>query len=213
MRTCTKCSVSKPRDAFNKARGYADGHQRQCKECMKVARKAWRKRGGLKKEASTPAYKARQNRYRRNIQSEAPSRLATRKRAQQWRLEQMTKDPVKAKAKASEWSRGYRKRKAAAGPEPSEAAKARLVAEYSGCCAYCRDGKAECLDHVVPLTMGGLNEIENRVPSCLSCNGIKKDRPLLVFLSSKAKRKSGPARAAWATAVRRGQASGISLGS
>lgn len=210
MRICTKCGVGKPLEAFARCKGYRDGYTRQCNECRCMARDAWRKRGGLKKEASTPAAKERQKRYLRNLPSDHSIRVSALARVKKWRADNAGPE---LKAKASEWSRGYRKRKAAAGPEPSEAAKARLVAEYSGCCAYCRDGKAECLDHVVPLTMGGLNEIENRVPSCLSCNGIKKDRPLLVFLSSKAKRKSGPARAAWATAVRRGQASGMSLGS
>lgn len=191
MRACTKCLEPKPLTAFNKAAGYADGYQRQCKACMKIAKKAWRARGGLKKEASTPAAIERQNRYRRNCEVDAPSRIAVRARAKEWRAKKLTENPEAFRARASEWAKAYRDRKDAAGPEPTAEQKAALIAEYAGTCAYCVTGKAECLEHVQPLTRGGVNAIENRVPSCLRCNNIKKDRPLLVFLAAK-KTKSSP---------------------
>ena len=41
-------------------------------------------------------------------------------------------------------------------------------------CIYC--GKAsESIDHVLPLSRGGLSITENCVPACLSCNGDKSD--------------------------------------
>ncbi len=41
-------------------------------------------------------------------------------------------------------------------------------------CIYC--GKpSESIDHVVPLSRGGLSITENCVPACLSCNGDKSD--------------------------------------
>lgn len=204
MRTCTKCNTPQPLTAFNKAAGYADGYQRQCKGCMKIAKKAWRARGGLKKEASTPAAISRQNRYRRNRDVDAPSRIADRKRVREWREKQLAVAPEPLRVKAVEWARAYRHRKMVAGPEPTDAEKAQLFAEYSGTCAYCATGKAECLEHIEPLMHGGSNAITNRVPSCMRCNNIKKDRPLLVFLAAK-KSKRSPIHAGWS--------SGSSLGS
>lgn len=190
MRTCSKCLQPKPLTAFNKAAGYADGYQRQCKGCMAIAKKQWRARGGLKKEASTPAAIERQKRYRRNQDIEAPARVATRARAKAWRQKQLAEKPDEFREREKVWGKAYRERKAAAGPEPTDAQKAALFAEYAGTCAYCSTGKAECLEHVQPLTRGGSNAIENRVPSCLRCNNIKKDRPLHVFLAAKRTKRS-----------------------
>lgn len=42
------------------------------------------------------------------------------------------------------------------------------------CCIYC--GKpSESIDHVFPLSRGGMSVTENCVPACLSCNGLKSD--------------------------------------
>ena len=41
-------------------------------------------------------------------------------------------------------------------------------------CIYC--GKnSESIDHVLPLSKGGLSVTQNCVPACLSCNGSKTD--------------------------------------
>jgi len=41
-------------------------------------------------------------------------------------------------------------------------------------CIYC--GKpSESIDHILPLSKGGLNNTENCVPACLSCNGDKSN--------------------------------------
>ncbi|MCH9772572.1 MAG: HNH endonuclease, partial [Cyanobacteria bacterium] len=41
-------------------------------------------------------------------------------------------------------------------------------------CIYC--GKpSESIDHVFPLSRGGMSVTENCVPACLSCNGQKSD--------------------------------------
>lgn len=46
-------------------------------------------------------------------------------------------------------------------------------------CAYCGDTDAQlCADHVVPLSRGGTNDIENLVCACIPCNSSKSDRLL-----------------------------------
>jgi len=44
------------------------------------------------------------------------------------------------------------------------------LAEFDGQCAYCGSGKTIGIDHVMPLSRGGTNVIENIVPACKSCN-------------------------------------------
>lgn len=46
-------------------------------------------------------------------------------------------------------------------------------------CRYCgeRGGRLEC-DHVVPVSRGGTNEMDNLVTACLPCNRSKRDKLL-----------------------------------
>lgn len=41
---------------------------------------------------------------------------------------------------------------------------------------YCKVSKAGTKDHVVPLSKGGTNYIDNIVPACVSCNSSKRDK-------------------------------------
>lgn len=56
---------------------------------------------------------------------------------------------------------------------------------FNHCCAYCLRGIDECgplaRDHVVPLTAGGSDDIDNIVPSCKPCNSSKNARKLIQF--------------------------------
>ena len=52
----------------------------------------------------------------------------------------------------------------------------RLLAETGGCCIYCGrrlDEFTVTIDHIIPLSRGGLNEEANIVASCLYCNYLK----------------------------------------
>lgn len=51
-----------------------------------------------------------------------------------------------------------------------------LFDRFNGLCAYCKTAKATSIDHVVPLTKGGSNFIENLLPACIPCNSRKKDK-------------------------------------
>lgn len=54
-----------------------------------------------------------------------------------------------------------------------------LQAEYCWCCAYCGlPTKKLTVDHVIPLSKGGSNDISNLKPACKSCNSRKGSRLL-----------------------------------
>lgn len=44
-----------------------------------------------------------------------------------------------------------------------------------GVCVYCGEARPLTLDHKVPLSRGGRNDIANIVPACRSCNARKRD--------------------------------------
>ena len=48
-------------------------------------------------------------------------------------------------------------------------------------CPYCNTSKSDTLDHVVPLSKGGSNDISNVIAVCRSCNSKKKDKSLIEF--------------------------------
>ena len=79
-------------------------------------------------------------------------------------------------------------------PKFDEKTRDKVYAKSGGKCWYCGfsfsrkyDRKNEPLagaftvDHVIPMIRGGSDEIENLVPACFSCNGIKKARTLEDF--------------------------------
>jgi 5-methylcytosine-specific restriction endonuclease McrA len=60
-----------------------------------------------------------------------------------------------------------------------------LVGYFGHCCAYCLRHEDEVglmtSDHLVPLSRSGTGYIENIVPSCMSCNGSKRDKTIIEF--------------------------------
>jgi hypothetical protein len=57
-----------------------------------------------------------------------------------------------------------------------------LMADYGGRCAYCGSKEKVGFDHIVPLSRGGSNSIDNMVPCCKECNKSKHATPLLVWM-------------------------------
>lgn len=55
---------------------------------------------------------------------------------------------------------------------PEEVRK-HLVGVYGDACLYCGKPEYESIDHFVPLSRGGLHNLENLRPSCAKCNSSK----------------------------------------
>jgi 5-methylcytosine-specific restriction endonuclease McrA len=62
---------------------------------------------------------------------------------------------------------------------------AALVELHDGTCVYCQESPATSKDHIVPVSRGGSDGIDNLVPACLSCNSSKGNKLLSEWLPQK----------------------------
>lgn len=56
--------------------------------------------------------------------------------------------------------------------------KRTIYDRQNGLCAYCgqrRQLKRMTVDHIIPLSKGGTNDIDNLQCTCRKCNGLKED--------------------------------------
>ena len=49
------------------------------------------------------------------------------------------------------------------------------LSEYRDLCAYCKKEAWSDRDHIIPLSKGGTDSIDNIVPACITCNRSKSD--------------------------------------
>ena len=59
-----------------------------------------------------------------------------------------------------------------------------LCESYFNMCVYCNKKLRLEMDHIIPISKGGIHELKNIVPSCRSCNATKINKSLLLFLYS-----------------------------
>lgn len=55
-------------------------------------------------------------------------------------------------------------------------------AGFGNACVYCGTTERLTIDHMIPLSRGGTDDIENIVPACRSCNSKKHDKTAEEFL-------------------------------
>ena len=77
----------------------------------------------------------------------------------------------------------YRARKLQADGHFTGAQFAELCEFFGGCCFYCDERRPLTADHMMPLTRGGSNWIENIAPACRSCNSQKGDKTVDEYLA------------------------------
>lgn len=134
--------------------------------------KGTRKKAILKYQSTEKARQSRAAYYER--MKNDPSRLAVVQRAN---VRYALSEKMKAKKR-----RDYARRKAAVVAERPVTAEdwLEIVRQHKNRCHYCGKKRVLTLDHVIPLSKGGLHVIENIVPACRSCNSKKKDKMILL---------------------------------
>ncbi len=195
-RSCTKCGLVKPLDAFYKSNG-AFGKSAKCKLCENALAKEYRKRLRAENELHPPAVQEKICYSCKRLKTGDEFHVSkTRRDGLNSRCKTCTitsgkvnhaKDPSKKAASSRAWMRAnpekraaiYARRKhlertAPGGPySPYREDYKPRVAAYAGLCAYCRKVPYATLEHAVPLTRGGTNFPDNIYPACRPCNGQK----------------------------------------
>ena len=92
-----------------------------------------------------------------------------------------TNNPEKHKNSQIAIKLNRRARKKANGGSVTKEEIKKLKEKSNGICYYCKERKKLSIDHVIPLKLGGKNEISNMVMACINCNSQKQAKDPIVY--------------------------------
>lgn len=171
---CSKCGEWKPPELFVIDRSRKTGRSSWCRKCHGQVCAA--------RDAANPEGRKQRSRnyYARTRDARAAHARAYRRANPDLMREQRGR--TRLARRASEAARRARRRTTDHGcvTASSIAAIGRL---YGNLCAYCPTGRFEEIDHVVPLSRGGVHCVQNLAPACQRCNRSKHNLTILEFLS------------------------------
>lgn len=184
LKTCTQCKVAKSIDEFPPDRRNPNGKQGKCRECRAANQRAYAQRYPDRKRESDKRYRQKH-----------PEGVKARKRAYatsnrerlndlsaEWRKTNRDRRNEIVRAYRARHPESYRvthqryqARKWAAEGSCTRAEWEAILERYApnGCCPACGQQVALTMDHVIPLSLGGTNDISNLQPLCNRCNAVK----------------------------------------
>lgn len=187
---------------------YLRNREREIQKTVQWQRANPQKRSALAKAVYWSNVDSRRERNRLSYRKHRSARLAAGRAAYAKRREKMLAQMAARYAAGPEPKREYARQWRARNPDKSRAiqyasyAKRKaaqgahspqqwdeVVRYFNGACAYClTPTQVLAREHVVPLSAGGSDDIENIVPACRSCNSRKNARSLIGMLLMQAHR-------------------------
>jgi 5-methylcytosine-specific restriction endonuclease McrA len=204
---CPHCETEKPLTEFYKTT--KGGIMQACKACHNARTNAWREKNP--KAVAQIHARSRKRRADKILEEQRAWRERNKEYVQQRWAKYYAKNADRLKKRASEYGKENRakrteftrlKRLADPMPHRMEARRRKalkrgadstasrltaaewraIVAYFNGHCAYCiRPFDNLTVEHMTPLSRGGLHSVENVVPACASCNSRKSTKGLLEF--------------------------------
>lgn len=189
FKRCGKCGCTKPatRQFFYARKKHRDGLDGRCKSCVLSSQKVYRAKNIEACRERCRAYAsankdAARDRFRK---WESENKEANRAKSRDWNRRNPDKvsegwrkwierNPERAKELHVRSSQCYRARKR--GAPGNGATLSELVLIHGPLCHLCKEATADTVDHVIPLSRGGSNYLENLKPACKSCNSRKGNR-------------------------------------
>ena len=180
MKQCKKCMQSKPETDFNKDQSKKDGLFAWCRSCHVANSTKWNKDNPEKYREI----------FRRHRKKHPRGSLSDTIKAS-LRMKNAIWDKAN-REKKNERNRRYRKLHPEKNTERHQVRRARILnaggkftaaqwkalkEKYEYTCLRCERREPEIKltpDHVLPLSKGGRNDIENIQPLCISCNASKQ---------------------------------------
>jgi 5-methylcytosine-specific restriction endonuclease McrA len=149
LKQCSNCKTIKPFSEFHKARTRSDGHDPNCKECEKVRGKQKYLKGYSKiRERHSKSYYKQREYYREKHKEwyyNNPGYSAERSQRRR---------ALEYQAQGSYTIEQFQE----------------LCKHYGNKCLCCSKKEKLTVDHVIPLSKGGSNDIDNIQPLCMTCN-------------------------------------------
>lgn len=165
-KACSSCRIDKPLSEFSKLR---DGLQPHCRACQSERWKRY-------KAAHKDKIHAKQREYFSNPANKAKrSKKRTSEEGRAYFRNYMAEYRKKNRAKLYEHERRYLDRKHSNDCHFSADDRRTLFAIYRNRCLACGSSDRLVVDHVIPVSQGGSNGIENRQLLCHSCNSKKNN--------------------------------------
>lgn len=161
---CVDCGVVKPLAEFYDAKGYAGGKHTCCKPCFRIR--------NLRSKASHADARSRYHASYRLANRDVLRAYSKRRKAE--KIAAMSPNQLaEFRLKRAEAKRIHRAKKYGSGGRHTEAEWQVLLGCCGRKCVKCGIGERLTRDHIVPLTAGGSDSIENIQPLCRSCNSSK----------------------------------------
>lgn len=191
QKACTKCGQVKPLSDYQKRKDSKDGHAHWCKVCQREydqrpERKAKQNEQWRQRYADNPEYREKfKARIRGIYASDEEYREATKARAAKWDRDNKERRNTNTRRRyATHYGIIDRQRKYKRRADLEERGSFTRTEWMAVCrrfkwrCAWCQEKKKLTVDHIVPLSKGGGNTIDNIQPLCSTCNTRKKDRTM-----------------------------------
>lgn len=164
LRSCSKCKKTKLLEDFSKNLRSPDGRRSWCKECFgKYSKKYNREYYDKNQERELERARVYLIENRELINSSARNRhkenpVLRLDASHRRRVSKINNSPISSyKISPEDWIVNLNK--------------------FNNKCFYCGTGNVKLtMDHVIPVSRGGLHSIENIVPACCSCNASKGDK-------------------------------------
>lgn len=170
---CTGCDEVKQIDDFRKCPGKKDGRASRCKTCMKQHDQQWRDTNRTLKAERQRAYEERHRERVRARHRETMRGYRQRGKGREDVKRWKQKNPEKVRTQAVIDGHRRRARKRASDGSFSRQEWLELCGYYGNVCLCCGHDGPLTVDHVVPLSKGGTNDITNIQPICFNCNNKK----------------------------------------
>lgn len=189
-RECRECHEDR-RAEMVRARSKTDGHATVCRSCKRTESAQWHAANRERvKETKRKRYLADSERVKAKAQAyrEAnPERVALVNRT--WRSSNVERlreyrAANSERRRAHRHARRARMMRAASDAYTHADFMAAMEERDVWRCSYC-DGPAEHVEHVIPLSRGGSNDVSNLTWACASCNLSKGARLLSEWLPSR----------------------------
>jgi len=164
-KTCPKCKIFKPRADYAKNATQIGGLQGYCRACSCIASREWKEKNRDKKREHKRAS------YWRNVESNrAKNRQLTPERRAKKNAAQ-TAYRIANPAKIRMFNRLRHNKVRAGGQLPHPYEISEMLCDQDARCVYCHAVLDDFhVDHKLPVSRGGTNDIENLQLLCPPCN-------------------------------------------